>query len=168
MTAADWGSTVLRLLLGIVIAAHGWNKFFAGGRIPGTARWFDSIGMRPGRFHALLAACSELGAGVLLIFGFLTPVACALVVSLMFVAAWTVHRGNGFFIVGNGWEYNLFLGGTAVVLAISGPGSASLDALIFGAGGLGPIVGSVCAAAGLAGAAMTLVLCFRPQPAART
>ena len=52
--------------------------------------------------------------------------------SLMLVAAWTVHRHNGFFIVKEGWEYNLVLAVSAVAVATLGPGRFSLDWVIFG------------------------------------
>ena len=109
MTPYDVGLLILRLVLGVTLAAHGYNKFFGGGRIPGTARWFESIGMKPGKFHATVAATTEITAGLGLAVGLLTPIPAAGFVSLMLVAAWTVHRPNGFFIVKEGWEYNLVL-----------------------------------------------------------
>ena len=63
MTAYNVGLLILRLVLGLTLAAHGLNKFFGGGRIPGTARWFESIGMKPGKFHAAVAATTEVSAG---------------------------------------------------------------------------------------------------------
>ena len=65
---------ILRLVLGVTLAAHGYNKFFGGGRIPGTARWFESIGMKPGKFHATVAATTEMAAGLGLAAGLLTPI----------------------------------------------------------------------------------------------
>ena len=57
------GLLLIRVVLGLTLAAHGLNKFFGGGKIPGTARWFDSMGMKPnGRVHALAAASTETGA----------------------------------------------------------------------------------------------------------
>ena len=113
-TFHDVGVLILRLVLGVTLAAHGYNKFFGGGRIPGTASWFESIGMKPGKFHATVAATTEIAAGLGLAAGFLTPIPAAGFVSLMVVAAWTVHRANGFFIVKEGWEYNLVLAVSAV------------------------------------------------------
>ena len=122
------GVLILRVVTGLTIAAHGWNKYFGGGKIPGTARWFDSMGMRPnGKVHAYLAATTELGAGILLALGFLTPLAAAGIVGLMIVAGWTTHRENGFFIVKSGWEYNLILATVAVAVATIGPGRYSVD-----------------------------------------
>ena len=65
--AADFIILLLRLLLGAVFLAHGWNHIFGGGKIAGTARWFESLGMRPGAVHAWAASVTELGAGLLCI-----------------------------------------------------------------------------------------------------
>ncbi|MBV8860520.1 MAG: DoxX family protein [Mycobacterium sp.] len=122
---------ILRLVLGLTLAAHGYNKFFGGGRIPGTAGWFESIGMKYGTFQAVVAATTEISAGLGLAAGLLTPIPAAGFVALMFVAAWTVHRANGFFIVKEGWEYNLVLATAAVAVATLGAGRYSLDRLLF-------------------------------------
>ncbi len=76
--------------------------------------------MKPGKFHATVAASTEMAAGLGLAAGLLTPIPAAGFVSLMLVAAWTVHRPNGFFIVKEGWEYNLVLAASAVVVATLG------------------------------------------------
>jgi putative oxidoreductase len=162
--AYDAGLLILRLVLGLTLAAHGLNKFFGGGRIPGTARWFDSIGMKPGKFHAVIAATVETAAGLGLAAGLLTPIPAAGFVSLMVVAAWTVHRANGFFIVKEGWEYNLVLAAAAVAVATVGAGRFSLDYLIFGdklwlTGWCGLVVSL---GLGLAGAIGQLLIFFRP------
>jgi len=164
VTASGVGLLILRLVLGLTLAAHGLNKFFGGGRIPGTARWFESIGMKPGKFHAIVAASTETAAGLGLAAGLLTPIPAAGFVSLMLVAAWTVHRPNGFFIVKEGWEYNLVLAVSAVVVATLGPGKLSLDYLIFGdnlwlTGWKGLLV---AVGLGLAGAVGQLVIFYRP------
>ena len=88
----DFVLLIFRLSIGITIAAHGWNKIFGGGRIKGTGRWFQSIGMKPGIFHAWIAALSEILCGLLLALGFLTSFAAAGIIGIMVVAWWTVHR----------------------------------------------------------------------------
>ena len=163
MTAYSVGLLILRLVLGLTLAAHGFNKFFGGGRIPGTARWFESIGMKYGTFQAVVAASTEISAGLGLAAGLLTPIPAAGFVALMFVAAWTVHRKNGFFIVKEGWEYNLILAAAAVAIATTGPGQYSLDWLIFGHNwhdGWHGLFGSLLL--GLGGGLGQLVLFFRP------
>jgi putative oxidoreductase len=163
MTAYDVGLLILRVVLGLTLAAHGYNKFFGGGRIPGTARWFESIGMKNGKFQAVVAASTEISAGLGLAAGFLTPIPAAGFVALMFVAAWTVHRPNGFFIVKEGWEYNLVLATGAVVVATLGAGQYSLDWLIFGAnwraGWHGLLISLLL---GLGGGVGQLLLFYRP------
>jgi putative oxidoreductase len=159
----DVGLLILRLVLGVTLAAHGYNKFFGGGRIPGTARWFESIGMKPGKFHATVAASTEMAAGLGLAVGLLTPIPAAGFVSLMLVAAWTVHRNNGFFIVKEGWEYNLVLAVSAVVVATLGAGRLSLDWVIFGKNWFDGWPGLLISVLlGLAGAIGQLVIFYRP------
>ena len=121
----------VRLFLGPMIFAHGYQKFFRGGRIAGTAGWFESIGMKPGRVNALAAATTELGVGVLMTLGLLTTFAAAGLVALMTVAIVTVHRGNGFFNFneGQGVEYNLGVAVMALVPGSLGAGTVSLDRL---------------------------------------
>ena len=126
-SATNLALLVLRAATGLTLAAHGWNKFFSGGRLSGTGRWFDSIGMRPGRLNAWLAAGTEVGAGVLLAVGLVTPVSAGGVIGVMVVAGWTVHRSNGFFILKEGWEYVFVLAIAALVVATLGPGEWSLD-----------------------------------------
>jgi putative oxidoreductase len=163
MNPYDVGLLILRLVLGLTMAAHGYNKFFGGGRIPGTARWFESIGMKPGKFHATVAATTEISAGLGLAAGLLTPIPAAGFVSLMLVAAWTVHRHNGFFIVKEGWEYNLVLATAAVAVATVGPGRFSLDWVIFGRNWLDGWQGLLISLGlGLAGALGQLLIFYRP------
>ncbi len=121
------GLLVLRVAVGLTMASHGYVKYFKGGRIAGTGRWFDSMGMRPGRIHAHLAASTEIGSGLLLALGLLTPLAALAMVAVMFVAGYTVHLKNGFFSVSDGYEYNFILAIAAIAVATTGPGKYSLD-----------------------------------------
>ena len=118
---------LLRVGIGLTFAAHGYGKIFQGGRIPGTAGWFDSMGMKPGKLHAWMAALTEISTGLLLALGLLTPLAAAGMVGVMVVAAWTVHRHNGFMIVREGWEYTFVLALVAVTVATLGPMEWSVD-----------------------------------------
>lgn len=147
---------ILRLVVGPVFAFHGFAKIFRGGRLEGTAGWFDSMGMRPGHLHARFAAFGELATGICLALGLLTSFAGLGLVALMSVAVWTVHRGHGLLITKDGWEYNLVLATIGVAVATMGPGEWSLDdALGIDLNGvtglLIALVGGVAAAAGLLG-----------------
>jgi putative oxidoreductase len=155
---------VLRLAVGAVMLAHGLNHIFGGGKIAGTGRWFESLGMRPGPLHAWLASITEVVAGVLLVVGLLTPFAAAGVVGVMLVAWITNHRGNGFFIFrpGEGWEYVMTLTALGVALAALGPGEWSLDHAmdltdLAGTSGL-----LIAVLAGGGGAAALLAVFWRP------
>src|SRR5205823_13839400 len=101
----DSGLLAIRVGLGVTLMLHGYAKIFLGGRLAGTAGWFESMGMRPGHLHARMAAATELGCGALFALGLLTPLAAAGIIALMLVAAMTAHRGNGFYIYrpGEGW-----------------------------------------------------------------
>ncbi|MGI8663690.1 MAG: DoxX family protein [Acidimicrobiales bacterium] len=161
LDAYNLGLLILRVGVGLTLASHGYNKFFGGGRIPGTARWFDSMGMRPGKLHATLAASTECAAGVGLALGLLTPLCGAAFVGLMFVAFWTVHRPNGFFIVKSGWEYNFILALVGVAVATVGPGEWSLDDKL-GIGGNGLVGLVLSVGGGLAAGAAQLAAFYRP------
>ena len=118
--------------MGGMIFAHGYNHFFGGGRLPGAGRWFDSLGIRPGIFHAWVTATVEVGAGAMFAAGLLTPLAAAGIVGIMAVAGIVVHRTNGFFITKEGYEYVLVIALTAIGVSAVGPGRWSLDHALFG------------------------------------
>lgn len=161
--AVDLALLVFRWGIGAVMLAHGINHIVGGGKIAGTARWFGSMGMRPPLVQAWLASLTEVGAGVLLVLGLLTPFGAAGVIGVMFVA-WAInHRGNGFFIFrpGEGWEYVMTLGVCGLVLGAVGPGSWSLDdALDLDLTGWTGLL--VAVGAGVGGAALLLAACWRP------
>lgn len=175
--AANLGLLALRTAIGVTMIAHGYNHIWRGGKIAGTAGWFESLGMKPGRLHAWLASVTELGAGAMLVLGLVTPLAGGACAGVMLVAWITNHRTNGFFIFrpGEGYEYvmNLFVASLAV--ACIGAGEWSLDHAIgvddwflerLG-GWSGALLG---AATGIGGSLLLLAAFWRPvkkeQPAA--
>jgi putative oxidoreductase len=166
-TAINLVLLVFRLTAAAVMLAHGINHIFGGGKIAGTGRWFESLGMRPGRLHAWLASVTEVAAGALLVLGLLTPLAAAGIIGVMLVAWITNHRGNGFFIFrpGEGWEYVMTLTVVGLVLATLGPGDWSIDHAIsldeHYVGGTGLLIGAL---AGGGGAALLLAAFWRPPP----
>lgn len=163
MTPADVTGLVLRIVLGITIAAHGYNHLFGPGGLEGTARWFGSIGLQPARVHAFLSGWGELLAGIALVLGALTSLAAAFVVGTMVVAGITAHRKNGFFVFKDGYEYTLLIASAVTSLAILGPGAVSLDRSIGIASVLNGGVGALIAAGGgVVGAALLLGVCWRP------
>lgn len=150
----NWALLGLRLVVGPVFAFHGYAKIFRGGRLQGTANWFNSMGMRPGELHARFAAGGELATGACIALGLLTPLGGLGIVGLMSVAFWTVHKGHGLLITRDGWEYNLVLATIGSFVAMVGPGKYSLDHVIgFDVNGLPglliAVVGGVAMATGL-------------------
>ncbi|MFD7472610.1 DoxX family protein [Streptomyces sp. NPDC059837] len=128
MSDADMAALLLvRVVLGIVMIAHGLNHWRGGGRIEGTARWFTGLGLRGGTLQAWTSVVTEIGAGALLVAGLLTSLACAAVISVMLVAGVLAHRPNGFFVFKEGYEYVLVLAVVSLVLAVLGPGRLSVD-----------------------------------------
>jgi len=163
--AADLALLIFRLSLGVVFVAHGYNHVFGGGRIAGTGRWFESLGMRPGIVHAWLASLTELVCGALLVLGFLTPFAAAGVVGTMLTAWLTNHRKNGFFIFrpGEGYEYVMVLTACGVLLGGVGAGGWSVDRAVGWFAPPGWLGLLVVAVAGFGGAALLLATAWRPH-----
>jgi putative oxidoreductase len=159
---------LLRVSFGLMMVAHGYNHFFRGGRIAGTGRWFESLGMKPGKFHATLASSTEIGAGAMFALGLLTPFAAAGFVGLMAVAIATLHRKNGFFVLKEGWEYTGLIAVTAVCVSLLGPGEWSLDDALDIATDLDGWTGFwISLGIGLGSAAALLAIFYRP-PAPKT
>ncbi len=162
---------IVRCVIGGVMIAHGVNHVAGNGsltgKIAGTARWFKSMGMRQSLIQAWMASVTEVGSGLLLLLGLLTPLACAGVIGIMTVAWIIAHRGNGFFIFnpGQGWEYVMVLLVSGVVLGTIGPGAWSLDDAfdlrddLTGTNGL-----LIAALAGIGGGLALLAAFWRPVP----
>ena len=162
------GLLVARLVLGLLMAAHGSQKlfgWFGGYGLAGTGGFFESLGFHPGRFFAATAALTEIASGLLIALGFLGPVGPALMLSVMIVAAVTVHIQHGVFAASNGIEVPLLYGVGAIALALTGPGLFSLDTLV----GLDtvwtPAHALLALAVGVVGGIGNLVL-RRPAPVA--
>jgi len=164
----DIGLLILRLAVGLTMAAHGGQKlfgWFGGYGIAGTGGFLESLGFRPGKVHATLAGLSELGGGLLIALGLLTPVGTALVLAVMVVAIGSVHLPKGFFVSDGGFEYNLVIMAAVVALAFTGPGAYSLDA-VDGLELSGWLAGVIALAAGFVLGAGALAS-RRPAPAPR-
>jgi putative oxidoreductase len=154
----DIGFLLLRLTVGLTLAAHGAQKlfgWFGGPGLDGTGVFFEKLGFLPGRRHALMAGLAEAGGGLFLALGLVTPFAAAVVLAVMLVAAVTVHLKQGFFLTTGGYEYTLILGAAGLSLAFTGPGSLSLDALLgFDQGGA--LWGGMALLVGLAAGAIQI------------
>ncbi len=137
-TDDNTGTTILRLVLGIVFFAHGAQKmlgWFGGHGFSATMGAFTG-GMHIPAPLAFLAIAAEFFGGLGLIVGFLTRVAAFGIFCNMVVAVLMVHLPNGFFMnwmgtqKGEGYEYHLLVVAVTVFLMIRGGGAASLDRLL--------------------------------------
>lgn len=129
----SYGILLLRVVLGLTMASHGAQKLFGafgGGGPRGTGGGFATLGYRAPVLMALAAGLAELGGGVLLAAGLLTPLAALAIAVVMLNAIATVHWRNGFFNSNGGFEFNLLIWASAVALAATGPRRFSVDALI--------------------------------------
>ncbi|MFG3050104.1 DoxX family protein [Kitasatospora sp. NPDC048239] len=126
--AYDAGLLLLRLALGLTMAAHGSQKlfgWFGGGGIDGTGQFFTMSGYPAGDAMAVVAGLTEALGGLALAVGLLTPLAAAAIVGTM-VNAIAVTWGGGFFAP-KGSEYELLLTAGAAALALTGPGRYAVD-----------------------------------------
>ncbi|HEX8084174.1 MAG TPA: DoxX family protein [Solirubrobacteraceae bacterium] len=167
----DIALLVLRVVVGAFFVGHGAQKLFGrfgGHGLEGTAGFFETLGMRPGRRHAAAAGAAELAGGALLVLGLLTPLAAALIIAVMVVAIATVHANKGPWVTDGGWEYNAVLIAAAFAIAGAGPGEVSLDDAL---GWMPDITGTAWAfialaagALGALGALLTARTAAAPQP----
>ena len=163
--AVSFGLLAIRCIIGVVMFAHGYNHVFGGGKIKGTAGWFESLGMKPGILHAWTASLTEIAVGIMLLLGLATPLAATGVLGVMLVALITNHLKNGFFIFrpGEGYEYVLTIVVVAIGIGCTGAGAWSLDRVL----GWFPnptINLLLTIVPGSLGAALLLLTFWRPQP----
>ncbi|WP_194903747.1 DoxX family protein [Catenulispora rubra] len=156
---------LVRVIVGTTMILHGYNHWRGGGRIAGTAGWFEGLGLRHGRLQAWMSVVTEIGAGALLVAGLLTSLAAAAVMTVMLIAGLLAHRPNGFFVFKEGFEYVLVLGAVSLALAVLGPGRFSVDSAggiaVTGWGG-----GSLALGVAVVSTAGLLATFWRPQPSA--
>ncbi|RAX45097.1 hypothetical protein DQ354_11795 [Arthrobacter sp. AQ5-06] len=123
--------TVLRVILGFLFAAHGWQKFNEW-TIAGTQAAFAQMGVPAANVSAPLIAGLELAGGIALILGALSRVVAALLAVNMIGALFLVHASAGVFADKGGYELVLLLGTAALALALTGAGRVSVDRVLFG------------------------------------
>jgi putative oxidoreductase len=129
-TTAGIEALLLRVPVGIILAAHGAQKLFGwfGGNGPEkTGAWMGSIGLEPGYLMALLAGSAEFFGGLMLALGLFTRIGAALNVVTMAVALFVVHYANGLFLSNGGYEYALTLLAASAALLVMGGGKLSVD-----------------------------------------
>ena len=127
------GLLILRVVSGLTVAAHGAQKlfgWFGGPGIGGFHGMLDSVGVRPARPWAYVAALAEFAGGLGVALGLLTPIAALAVCGSMLVAIAMVHLPKGFFNSKGGLEFPLLVLAVMVAISLIGPGAVSIDTLI--------------------------------------
>jgi putative oxidoreductase len=121
------------------------------------------MGMKWPKWQARAAVATEIGAGVMLAVGLLTPLAAAGVIGVMVVAIYTSHLKVGFFVFlpNQGWEYCATIALGALAVGTMGSGEWSLDnAIDFSLSGWGALIATIVL--GVGGAAVHLATTYRP------
>ncbi|MDQ0797826.1 DoxX family protein [Streptomyces sp. B1I3] len=157
--AYDGGLLLLRLALGLTVAAHGAQKlfgWFGGGGLEGTGQFFTMSGYPSGEAMALIAGLSETLGGLGLACGLLTPLAGAAVLGTM-INALAVKWGGGFFAP-EGVEYEVLLAAGAAALALTGPGRIAADRFLPGLRAHRLAYGSTAVALGAVSAGLVLLV----------
>jgi putative oxidoreductase len=164
------GRLIFRAVVGGYFFGHGTQKLFGwfGGHGPeGTGQFFEAIGLRPGKRHALAAGAAEAGGGTLVLLGAATPLAASTLIATMLTAIKRVHLEKGPWVSEGGYEYNLVLIAALLALSETGPGSPSIDAARGSklTGNKAAILAAVLGAAGAAGAHYVADNAAAPEPA---
>ncbi len=129
----NFGLLVLRVSVGLIVAAHGAQKlfgWFGGGGLQGSRKMMESLHLRPPMFWAVVSAVNEFAGGLLTALGLLMPLGPVLIIANMLTAIAYVHWSKGFWNSKGGLEYPLSLGLASLALGIIGAGAYSLDALV--------------------------------------
>lgn len=128
---AQIGFLVLRVVVGLTFAMHGWQKFNEF-TIAGTQASFQKMGVPLAEIAAPVVSTLELVGGIALILGLLTRVAAGLLIFDMLGAMFLVHIPNGFFVAKNGLELVLVLAVACLAFVLAGAGRYSLDNKLLG------------------------------------
>ena len=165
------GLLFVRVVIGLLMTAHGTQKlfgWFGGYGLHKTGEFFVQLGFFPGSAFAAAASVTEIASGILVALGLLGPIGPALMISVMIVAAVTVHWEHGLFAGTNGIEVPLLYAAAAFGLALTGYGQYSLDALLGIAGRWPTTFTWFVLALGIIGGFANVALRRRPTVTART
>ena len=125
----DLALLVARVALGVILLAHGWQKFDEW-TLAGTGAAFADMGIPAATAAATFTTFVEMIGGAALILGAFTPVLAALNIVTLLGALVLVHAGNGVFVGDNGYELVLALAAGLLVIASLGAGKYSIDGLL--------------------------------------
>ena len=126
----EYGPTILRLILGIVFIAHGWQKLQNIGAVAG---FLGQVGIPAAGFFAYILTIVEFFGGILVLLGLFTRISALLISIEMIVALLTVKAQVSLLsgATGAGKELDLALLAIALALSLLGSGALSLEKTIF-------------------------------------
>jgi putative oxidoreductase len=131
----DLAILIVRVFIGVCFVVHGLGKLglVGTGTMEGFVEWLESLGVPMAPVQARIAMLSEIIGGTAIAVGFMTRPACMLLIGTMIVAARLGHKGCGYLITNDppGAEYVVNLAAVCLVIILLGPGSYSLDHMIF-------------------------------------
>ena len=123
---------ILRLVVGLTLTGHGVQKlfgWFGGSGLTRLRQGFEKQGYKPVWLWMTLVILGEVGGGISVALGFLTPLGAAGIFGAMFMAMFRSHWKNGFWLQKGGYEYTLVLLVVSMAIGLIGPGSYALDTL---------------------------------------
>lgn len=123
---------ILRLVVGLTLTGHGVQKlfgWFGGSGLTRLRQGFEKQGYKPVWLWMTLVILGEVGGGISVALGFLTPLGAAGIFGAMFMAMFKSHWKNGFWLQKGGYEYTLVLLVVSMAIGLIGPGSYALDTL---------------------------------------
>jgi putative oxidoreductase len=123
---------ILRVVVGLTLTFHGTQKllgWFGGSGLAQATQGFAKQGFKPVWLWISLVILGEVGGGLSVAIGFLTPLGAAGIFGAMFMATFKSHWKKGFFASRGGYEYPLVLMTVSLALGLMGPGNYSLDGL---------------------------------------
>jgi len=122
---SDYGTALLRISLGIIFIAHSLYLKLVVFTLPGTAGFFESIGL-PAVLAYITFAAEAIG-GIALLVGLYARWAALVLIPIALGATWAHSEAGWVFSnAGGGWEYPLFLTITCAVIALQGNGRLAL------------------------------------------
>lgn len=128
VTTTDVGLLIVRLVVGVVFAAHGAQKVFGMG-FDGVTNGFAQMGLPLPHVAGPLVAVLELVGGAALILGVLTRLFALGLAINMLGAMYFVHMPFGFFLP-RGIEFAFTLCGACLAIMLIGAGFLSIDGAI--------------------------------------
>ncbi|MBI2650645.1 DoxX family protein [Candidatus Woesearchaeota archaeon] len=127
----QWSLTLLRAVLGVILAYHGYLKLFVPGGLPGTAAFFAQVGIPMANVSAVVVAFAEFFGGLFLLLGMVTKWTALVLIFEMLVAFFMVHWKNGLLVSKGGYEFVLLILAGLVVVLVNGAGKLSVGKKFF-------------------------------------